>query len=112
MLDGKKKIVVLGIMAQLGEKSADLHRSVGKKVSAAADTVIIVGEADYGREENMRYMKNAEEAAKECRTIADRNTVFLCKGSQIARIEKVVKELLAPSVDPKEVLVRQDAGWV
>ena len=110
MIDGKKKIAVIGVMAQLGDKSADIHRSVGNKL-AAADRVIVVGDADYGEQEHIRYVRTAEAAAEECRALADENTVFLCKGSQVARIEKVVRELLDLSVDPKQTLIRQGAEW-
>jgi len=39
------------------------------------------------------------------------NDVVLVKGSQVARLEKVVKEVMAEPERAPEVLVRQEAYW-
>ena len=35
----------------------------------------------------------------------------LIKGSAGLRMERITKQLLHPSIDPREVLVRQEANW-
>ena len=57
------------------------------------------------------YGKSIEEIIRDCRDVADADTVFLCKGSQVARVERVVEGLLASEVNPQAVLVRQETHW-
>ncbi len=109
-LNMPKKVAVLGVMAQIGKHSSDLHRDVGVRARDIADTVIEVGTAGYGDGPNMAHCASAHEAAAASRDIADADTVFLCKGSQVAHIERVVKQLLAQPGDAR-LLVRQEKHW-
>ena len=111
MVRRQKKIIVLGVMAELGDNSAEIHRKMGGMVSAIATRVYIVGDGEYGNAENIVYGKSIEEIIRDCRDVADADTVFLCKGSQVARVERVVEGLLASEVNPQAVLVRQETHW-
>ena len=111
VLDGRTKVAVLGGMAQLGADSRDIHRDIGEYAVTVADHVFVIGDAEYGTGETVRRFESHADAAHACRELAASGTVFLCKGSQVARIERVVESLLEPGVDPAAVLIRQEAGW-
>ena len=59
----------------------------------------------------LAYMRSMEEAITLARSLVDLDTVVLCKGSQVARVEKVVSSLLAAHENPATVLVRQEKHW-
>ncbi|MDE0243387.1 MAG: UDP-N-acetylmuramoyl-tripeptide--D-alanyl-D-alanine ligase [Candidatus Kaiserbacteria bacterium] len=108
---GTKKIAVLGVMAQLGREQQEVHARVGEKVSAIADHVVVVDDAPYGNREHIRYARNHDEAIAYCMEYVSSRVVFLCKGSQVSRVEYIVSALLADQCDPKTVLVRQEKHW-
>lgn len=109
---GRKKIAVLGVMAQLGKEQQTLHMAIGKKVASLAKQCIVVGDAPFGSQKNIHYARDHEEALQLCLEHVGAGTVFLCKGSQVARIERVVSGLLADHVDQKKHLVRQEDYWL
>ena len=109
-VERRKKIAVLGVMAELGPESGSVHASLGKVAAETADQVLVVGDAPYG--DGAEYFRTADDAAEACLKYAGPDTVFLCKGSQIARIERVVARLLSPECTASEVLVRQEAEWL
>ena len=100
----------MGVMAQLGSAEWDLHEKIGKYAAEVADHVFTLNDAPYGNG-TLSY-DTSEEVVRECLKYADKDTVFLCKGSQIARVEKVVAGLLSSAVNPGGVLVRQEPEWV
>ena len=108
---GKKKVAVLGVMAQLGKVQQELHARIGEKVIAIADHVVVVGDAPYGNQKGIHYARDHDEAVAHCLEHVGDRVVFLCKGSQVSRIERVVAELLADQCDPEAVLVRQESHW-
>lgn len=110
IVEKKRKVAVLGVMAQLGPAEQEAHAMMGRRAAEVTEYVFTVGTVPYSTE--TRSFLTTEDAVRECLKYAEKGTVFLCKGSQIARIEKVVKGLLAPTVDPKDVLVRQEAEWL
>ena len=108
LVNKSKKIVVLGKMLQLGDDEDRAHAEVGELADKVADKVIVIDDAPYGVGEQMTHDK----AIQMCKELADSKTVFLFKGSQGARIEKIVRELVSEDIDPAEYLVRQEKHWL
>ena len=108
---GRKKIAVLGAMAQLGKEEQEAHIEIGETASSIADRVVVVDNAPYGNQDNVHYASSHDEAIAYCLEQAGAGSVFLCKGSQISRVERVVVGLLANQCDPSAVLVRQEPHW-
>ncbi len=117
-----RKIVVLGHMAELGENTETAHIEAGNLAGKVADAVIISGKhQDYflmGLEqsgfpmENLRLAKNADEVYKIIfeNNLLESGDVILVKGSQSARLERVVVKLLSNKEDSKFVC-RQNKEW-
>ena len=110
-LRAEKRIAVLGVMAQIGPDSEEVHQSLGAYARQVADQVFVVGDAPYGEGETMHYCESHADAAARCAELSGSGVVFLCKGSQVARLERVVAQLLARGGDSKDYLVRQEAYW-
>ncbi|PIS41690.1 MAG: hypothetical protein COT25_01745 [Candidatus Kerfeldbacteria bacterium CG08_land_8_20_14_0_20_42_7] len=116
-----KRFAVLGDMAELGGHTKSLHIEVGSKTKGRADILITVGEKardiahgarEVGmKEEDIFSFAYAEDAGKFLQERMKENDVVLVKGSQVARLEKVVKEVMAEPERAPEVLVRQEAYW-
>lgn len=116
-----KRIVVLGDMMELGTYSVEEHAKVGTRVAEVADVFVAVGIRMHGaakvaaesgmEEEQLHACDTAEEAATFLESKVGAGDIVLLKGSQSMRIERVTKVLLAPEIDPKSVLVRQEEEW-
>lgn len=118
-----RRIAVLGDMAELGKFTQMAHEEVGRLVGELKiDLLFTVGQkADYighgavqaGMDQKcVVTFSKAEEAAKLLQTELRQGDVVLVKGSQSARMEKVVKEIMAEPDRAGELLVRQDQSWV
>ena len=107
----RKKIAILGVMAQLGDEAENIHYMMGKKAAEIAEHVFVIGDAPYGSHPHIHYLKDTEKVIARCLEYADEDTIFLCKGSQVARVEKIIMHLLAPGIDPNEMLVRTEPFW-
>ena len=108
ILEAKKKILLLGEMAQLGDKAEQAHTRIREMIQNMEKTTFIAVETDkYGKE----YRKTRKEAQEYILAHADIDTVFLCKGSQVTRMEKIVETLLSATLQSEEVLVRQETEW-
>jgi len=121
--EGKKRFAVLGDMLELGKYSAQKHKEIGEKLGKlGVDMLIAVGERskDFGRgaessgmkSENISYFSNSEEAGRFLEKKMKQGDIILVKGSQGLRMEKIVKEVMAEPLQAKELLVRQEEGWV
>lgn len=117
-----KKIAVLGDMLELGSFTEDGHRLVGRKViESGMNELVAVGERarDIGRgaleagmkEEKIFYFSNSEKAKMFVQERIKEGDLILVKGSQGARMEKIVKEIMAEPLRVKELLVRQGKEW-
>jgi UDP-N-acetylmuramyl pentapeptide synthase len=117
----EKRYAVLGDMAELGKETKPLHLRVGSYVKGRADILIAVGEkardiAHGAREAGMKEedvfsFALAEDAGKFLQDRIKAEDVILIKGSQVARLEKVVKEVMAEPNRAAELLVRQEEYW-
>ena len=120
--DGAEKIAIIGDMLELGSYTEEGHILVGKKaVEAGISQLILVGgrakhiaegaqEAGMN-EDNIFYFSYAEEAGKFAQQRINQNDLVLIKGSQGARMEKAVLEIMAEPQRAEELLVRQGSEW-
>lgn len=117
-----KKWVILGDMLELGAFTEEGHRKVGRKVfESDIDKLIVVGEksrdiARGAKEAGMKnddifYFPNSDDARLFVQDRIAAGDLILIKGSQGARMEKIVKEIMAEPLRADELLVRQGKGW-
>ncbi len=123
LVQGKRKIAVLGDMLELGRYSAEAHKHVGGRVSETATILKTVGfraraiaqsALDSGMKDTkiMQYeMNEAERAGRELKTELKAGDVILVKGSQSMRMERTVLEIMAEPNRAEELLVRMDSEW-
>jgi len=117
-----KKIVVLGHMAELGEKTRDVHIEQAVNVASVADVIIFSGKYNEHYLEGARQAKFpvekifiAQDANEVNRIVLENNLLkewdlLFVKGSQSARLERVVTEFLFDKRDTEKVC-RQDVEW-
>ncbi|MDD4901293.1 MAG: UDP-N-acetylmuramoyl-tripeptide--D-alanyl-D-alanine ligase [Patescibacteria group bacterium] len=117
-----KRYAVFGDMLELGSLSVAGHETVGRAaVKEKIDKLIVVGERsrDIARGAKQAGMKDDDvfhfaENHQAAEFLAERlkpGDVVLIKGSQDARMEKVVEALMAEPLRAKELLVRQGKKW-
>ncbi len=121
-IPGSRKLAAIGHMAELGSLSEAGHREVAAKiVECGLNTVYLVGDKTRDIEDELAKRKFSgkviwftdSDAAKA--SVAESlypGDVILVKGSQAARMEKVVKEILAHPEQAKNLLVRQSKQWI
>jgi len=120
-LPARRRWVVMGDMADLGREAEALHRDVGRRVSKVSDRMVAKGDlAALAADEALRAGMSAgavrvsysQQDVLEAvgRELADGDLVLI-KGSAAARMEQIVRGLLAESEEPEQVLVRQNSGW-
>src|SRR3990170_2860612 len=113
---------VLGDMMELGGDSQNMHEEIGKHVfKTGIDYLVAVGERSKGsaraalqtgmNEDKIFRFEKPEDAGKFLEDEIIPGDVLLVKGSQGARMEKIVKELMANPLDAPMLLVRQGKGW-
>ncbi len=114
----KRLWAVLGSMKELGALSKRSHEEVALAAEKISDFVIAVGEEAKMISETLSnssvhsmWFTNCEEAADyiEAEIMAD--DLLYIKGSQAARMEKIVKRLMANPQKAHELLVRQEKEW-
>lgn len=116
------KVVVLGHMAELGQNGELEHKKIARLAAEVADKIIFLGRHNEWylnglREtrfdlENVFLAKDFEEAKHIIHQNIDLKAgeIILLKGSQSARVEKVVVSLLKNPKDRKQVC-RQEKEW-
>ncbi len=118
-----RRIAVLGDMLELGSDSERLHREVGALAAQLGlDMLVTVGERSRDAiraareagfpESHLLAFSTPEEAGRYLQGIIKIGDVLLMKGSQGARMEKVVRELMAEPLRAPQLLVRQEPPWV
>jgi UDP-N-acetylmuramoyl-tripeptide--D-alanyl-D-alanine ligase len=118
-LKGKRKVLILGDMRELGKFSEQAHRMIGKRAAEVADVLVCVGaQAGFIAEEaqtkeavEIFVYASSEETLADMDRILKEGDIVLVKGSQGMRMEKITEEIMAHPEQAKELLVRQDAGW-
>ncbi len=120
LVPGKRRIVVLGDMLELGRYSVQEHKRIGKVVASNADLLVTVGERAEAvrsaalqsgmQESSVQGYTTALEAGHKLRELVREGDVLLIKGSQSMRMERIVEVLLEDPSDAR-LLVRQDREW-
>jgi UDP-N-acetylmuramoyl-tripeptide--D-alanyl-D-alanine ligase len=98
-LPGKRKLAVLGVMAELGDQSESEHRRIARVAEELGIDVVGYETGLYGG----AYVTGVDEAVVVLRTMGP-DDAALVKGSRVARLEDVVhaygKAEGAPSLTP------------
>lgn len=122
-VEGARRIAVLGHMAELGKYSEQEHRMIGLKTGEiGVDLLLTIGELarDIRRgaveagipEEHTQHFDSPASAGRWLDGEVRKGDIMLVKGSQSARTEKVVKDIMAEPLRAPELLVRQTDYWV
>ncbi len=122
VVENARRIATLGTMAELGQYSEAEHRMAGMHASQVADIVIAVGEPardlyraakEAGMDEGrVHWFGTSEEAGRWLDANVRQGDVVLVKGSQSARMEKAVKDIMAEPLRAPELLCRQFGKWL
>ncbi len=117
-----RRIVVLGDMKELGQRSEGEHYRIGRLMPGSANILITLGELSKhitrgAREAGLKdsfsiECDNREDVIRELKNIIKQGDIVYIKGSQSMRMEKIVKEILDKSHNAEEVLARQDKEWL
>ena len=116
-----RKIAVLGDMLELGKYSVEEHKKAGKEVIGVAEILVTVGlrarDIAMGglnngmNERNIFQFDDSLGAGKYIEMMLEEGDIVLVKGSQGARMEKIVEEIMAEPDRASELLARQDPEW-
>jgi UDP-N-acetylmuramoyl-tripeptide--D-alanyl-D-alanine ligase len=92
--NGRRRVAVLGGMAELGPEAHSYHREIGELVAQQGiDVVIVVGELarGYGAGE---WVPDAEEASARLSELLEPGDVVLVKGSRSVGLERIAQNLI------------------
>lgn len=117
-----KKVVILGHMAELGKKTKEEHFNIGQLAAKTFDTIVLSGRHNEYFLEGIRsvgydlskvFLCDGPEQVN--KTVEENNLIkegdiVLIKGSQSARLEKVVVNFLMNPHDTDNVC-RQENEW-
>ena len=101
-----RRIAVIGEMLELGDRSAELHRGVGRAAQARVDLLFAVGGAPAKAladaavaagmpAASVRYFATSDEAADAAVALVRRGDLVLVKGSRGVKTDRVVDRLKA-----------------
>ncbi len=118
-----RKAAILGDMLELGEYTDEAHYLLGKKAAEDGVSLLIcVGkhrtktaegaEAGGLTRDKIIEFENSQMAAEKINDIIKPGDLILVKGSQGARMERLVKALMREPERAEELLVRQEADWL
>ena len=116
-----RRVAILGDMRELGNFEKEAHRTIGLYAVKRADVLITVGSASAEistaaakdmRTSRIVHFKTISEACTDIAKIIKSGDVILVKGSQGARMEKIVKALMAEPEKAGRFLIRQSADWL
>ncbi len=123
-LPARRRIAILGDMAELGVASPHFHQQVGQIAAEHVDLLITKGDqaalaANRARELSLTngYQINTISVHSAAAALAavpsdlGAGDLVLVKGAAEARMEHVVAGLLSAVSDPRQVLVRQEHVW-
>jgi UDP-N-acetylmuramoyl-tripeptide--D-alanyl-D-alanine ligase len=123
VIESSRRIAVLGHMAELGSYTQQEHRLLGMRAAElGVDLLITVGEMTMETrqaaieagipEDHTQQFNTSVEAGRWLDTNIKKGDVVLIKGSQSARMEKAVKDIMAEPLRAKELIVRQSEFWM
>jgi UDP-N-acetylmuramoyl-tripeptide--D-alanyl-D-alanine ligase len=116
------KIAVLGDMSEIGRYTANEHKRIGIMVSELKiDYLFTLGKrSEFIKEQALEMGMKADkvfsfneqgELSKKLKEYCLEGSVVLVKGSQVMRMEKIVKQIMREPEKAVELLVRQDNFW-
>ncbi|SFA88395.1 UDP-N-acetylmuramoyl-tripeptide--D-alanyl-D-alanine ligase [Clostridium frigidicarnis] len=97
-MNGKRKILILGTMRELGRESENAHRDVAKYAKEKnIDELIAVGEYSNmfkeGFEKNILTFNTTEECSQNIGDLVQKGDIILIKASRGMKFEQIVKKL-------------------
>lgn len=120
LVEGRRKVAILGDMLELGRYSAQEHERIGRLAAEHLDLLITVGSRseatataylNAGRGEgSVESFANSTLAAEAVPDSIREDDLVLIKGSQSMRMERVTAALLADPADTA-LLPRQEEEW-
>lgn len=119
--EANHKVAVMGDMLELGDISDQVHYDLGEQVAQKGfDLGVFVGQykeqmakgAKAAGLNNVLTFADSVQAAQKLKQGIDANDIILVKGSQGARMEKIVKALMAQPEQAADLLVRQSDNWL
>lgn len=121
--ENSRKVAILGDMLELGDYTDEAHYELGKQAAeSGVELLVCVGNfrketARGGIESGLLNTKivqfnDSDEASNKIGGLIQLNDLILIKGSQGARMEKVVKALMKEPEHASELLVRQSEEWL
>ena len=115
-----RAIFIMGDMSELGSHSSLAHIQVGQRAAEVADLMVTKGDLSAGagrvaienglERRQVHITFSAEDAARSAREGLGPRDVVLVKGSSSARMERVVRRLLASPQDAQH-LPRQESAY-
>ncbi len=126
-LPAKRRIAILGDMLELGEYTEKAHQAIGTFAADFVDLMVCVGTrakfiaSEYRRASTAASRPNvlsvytfdtSNDAKLKVQELVQEGDLVLVKGSQGARMEKIVEEIIAEPQRKKELLVRQGTKWL
>jgi len=116
-----RRIAVLGDMAELGSATEPGHKAVGERAAAACDFAVFVGpksklasqaaESAGMVDQRQTHVNDSSQVEAVLQNVLKPGDVVLCKGSQVVRMERAVKALMAEPERANDLLVRQTGVW-
>lgn len=120
IISNGRKVAVLGHMAEIGQQARSQHIKIGALAAGICSAIILVGRhnewylegvrAGRFNLENVFLFENSDEAKVFLKENVKENDLILVKGSQSARMEKVVVEILENQSDLYDIC-RQEQEW-
>lgn len=101
-MEGKKKIVVLGDMFELGEHGEDLHRSVAEVITSPINAVYTLGNMSHEITKEVQHQQpnliakhfdNKKQLLTELEDSLKKDTIILFKASRGMKLETLLTEL-------------------
>ena len=118
----RRTVFILGDMLELGEETENAHRGLARKFADWLGFLVTVGDrANFTSQEasklgmpetKIKEYNHLEPLLSEIESIIKSNDLIYIKGSQGARMEKVVKDIMAEPLRAEELVVRQSAKWL
>jgi len=93
----KKKICVLGVMKELGERSVEIHQEMYDYANEITDQILLVGDIwtsiGVDKTDSVLIFDDHEEIYDYLVSVLDENTILLVKGSRSTRMDLIADKL-------------------
>ncbi|MDH4330132.1 MAG: UDP-N-acetylmuramoyl-tripeptide--D-alanyl-D-alanine ligase [Candidatus Moranbacteria bacterium] len=124
-IEARRKLIALGDMLELGPTSHSDHIEVARRALEVGDKIFVAGKRmeeaisemiktdniSKDDQKKMQILSNPVAVAQSVKNVIEPGDIILVKGSQSMRMEKVVEEVIARTVDVEKKLCRQSREW-